>query len=247
MASVSFDRIADRYDETRGGLARGAGLAREIAVHLRPGPAVEIGVGTGAVALPLIEVGHPLVGVDLSEPMLRRAHERLGSRLAIADGYHLPVRDAATPNAAIVWVLQLVPDIAGFLAETTRVLAPGGRLVVVPAGGHWDDDDMAPIIKAMGETLRPSRDRGDSLIGAARSAGLALVGEHETGSAEWLSSPENQARHIEARTWSSLWGLSDERWAAVVAPALAALRALPDPGRPRRRRTHYELVVFERP
>ncbi len=65
-SSVSFDRIADSYDETRGGLERGGNIARAIAAHLRPGPVVEIGVGTAAVALPLEGAGHPVVGFDLS-------------------------------------------------------------------------------------------------------------------------------------------------------------------------------------
>jgi hypothetical protein len=56
-----------------------------------------------------------------------------------------------------------------------------------------------------------------------------------------------QVRHIGARIWSSLWDLPPQRWAAVVEPALTALRALPDPDRPRGRRTTQTLLVFERP
>lgn len=247
MGSVSFDRIADSYDETRGGLERGGMLAAWLASHLGPGAVAEVGVGTGAVALPLDRLGHRAMGFDLSLPMLRRAQERLGARVAQADGYHLPLRDRAVPNVAIVWVLQLVPDLDGVLAEARRVLMPGGRLLVVPAGGQTDEDDIGAILHPMHQALRPSRDRPEQVIAAARRVGLRLVAHTVGHSDVWHTSPAEQVRGIEARTWSSLWDVPPDRWVAVVEPALAALRALPDPDRPRERRTAQTLLVFERP
>lgn len=245
--SLSFDRIADRYDETRGGLDRGRLLARAIAPHLHPGAVLEVGVGTGAVAAGLTELGHPVVGADLSLAMLARAGRHLGPRVAAADGYRLPVPDGAARNVVMVWVLHLVPEPVAFLAEAARVLHDGGRLVVVPAGGQWEPDDMGQIISAMHHALRPPRDRPEHLADHAAAAGFALVGQHASETEEWETSPEDQAQRIESRAWSSLWDVPDERWAEVVAPAIAALRALPDPESPRRRRTHYEVLVFERP
>lgn len=83
--SVPFDRIADTYDTTRGGVERGGRIAAGVDPWLRPGPVLEIGVGTGAVARPLTDRGHPVVGLDLSAAMLRGARERLGRRLRPAD------------------------------------------------------------------------------------------------------------------------------------------------------------------
>lgn len=247
MASVSFDRIADSYDETRGGLERGGMLAAWLAAHLLPGAVAEVGAGTGAVALPLDRRGHRAVGFDLSLAMLRRAHARLGARVAQADAYHLPVRERAVPNVVIVWVLQLVPDIGGVLAEARRVLMPGGRLLVVPASGQADDDDIGVVLQPMHQALRPSRDWPDQVIAAARRVGLRLVEQVVGHSDVWHTSPAEQVRGIEARTWSTLWDVPPDRWVAVVEPALAALRALPEPDRPRERRTAQTLLVFERP
>jgi SAM-dependent methyltransferase len=247
VRSVSFDRIADTYDETRGGTERGDELARAIDRHLCPGTVVEVGAGTGAVALPLTARGRSVLGVDLSAAMLRQARERLGARVVVADGYRLPVPDGAVPNAMVVWVLQLVPDIVGFLAEAARILARDGRLVVVPAGGQRiDDDEIEAIMRPLNHALRPPRDRPEQVVDAAVAAGLRLVDRTSMSTRPWLKSPEDEARGVEARDWSTLWDVPDDRWREVVEPAIAALRALPDPATPRELRATYDVLSFTR-
>ena len=104
--SISFDRIADRYDETRGGEQRGDTLAADIDPYLGDAERVlEVGVGTGIVAAGLGRLGRPVVGVDIAAEMLARAHERLGSRVARADAHALPVPTASVDGAYLVWVL----------------------------------------------------------------------------------------------------------------------------------------------
>jgi ubiquinone/menaquinone biosynthesis C-methylase UbiE len=243
MPSVSFDRVADRYDETRGGLDRGRWLAGEIAPHLTTGAVLEVGVGTGAIALPLTELGHDVVGVDLSGPMLAQARRRLGPVLAMADGFHLPVPDGGVANVVIVWVLQLVGDSAGFLREARRVLVDDGVLIVVVSGQPPEDDELDAILRPMHETLRPPTDRPPQIVAAAKLAGLQLVTSAPT-SRTWRTSPEEQARLVEQRAFSSLWDVPADLWRAVGEPAVAALRALPEPDRPRSRRSYQEVLVF---
>ena len=74
MSSISFDRAVDFYDKTRGLPPEQAErvsdvLVRELADR---GRALEIGVGTGRIALPLHARGVDLVGIDISLPMLER-------------------------------------------------------------------------------------------------------------------------------------------------------------------------------
>jgi ubiquinone/menaquinone biosynthesis C-methylase UbiE len=243
VRSVSFDRVADRYDASRGGLERGRWLAGEIAPHLRPGHVLEVGVGTGAVALPLRELGHDVVGVDLSPSMLAVAGRRLGPVVAVGDGYRLPFGDGSVPNVVIVWVLQLVSDVTGFLAAARRVLAAEGVLVAVVDGRGDDLDDIDTVMVPVVETLRPRQDRPEQVVAAAEDAGLGLV-RSEQLHREWTSSPQEQADLVEHRAYSYLWDVPDDVWQRVVVPAVATLRELPDPGRARTRIATQRLLVF---
>src|SRR5262245_65957371 len=101
MPSLSFERIAESYDQTRGGEERGAAFASGIRPWLpRKGSILEVGVGTGAVALALRQDGLDVVGVDLSPGMLVRAAERLGPRVAVADEQVVPIATGTIAGAS---------------------------------------------------------------------------------------------------------------------------------------------------
>jgi SAM-dependent methyltransferase len=103
------------------------------------GTALEIGVGTGRIALPLAAAGLPLAGVDLSLPMLERLRENAGGRapfpVTIADATRLPFGPATFGGAYAVHVLHLIPGWRTALAELVRVVRPGGVLLLDLGGG----------------------------------------------------------------------------------------------------------------
>lgn len=238
--SLSFERAAETYDETRGGLVRGRIFAAAISAQLRPSCRIlEIGVGTGAIALPLTELGHTVVGVDISPAMLARAYDRLGPSVTIADGGRLPIATASFDAIVAVWVLHLVADRDTVLAECGRVLRPGGRLAVVDAAADEEPNDVGDILME----LRAANGRP---YGVPDDIGLAPVHRGPTDFFEFDESPNETIRVIESRTWSWLWDLDDEEWAARVQPHIDRLASLPEPDRPRHRRHSHPLLVLEK-
>jgi SAM-dependent methyltransferase len=141
MTSIAFDRAADYYDRTR---ALPDEIQAAVIEVLRGelagrGRVLELGVGTGRMALPLHARGVDLIGMDLSEPMMRKLVENaagaLPFSLARADGRALPLRDVAVGAAFLCHVLHLIPQWTDVIAELVRVVAPGGLILVDLGGG----------------------------------------------------------------------------------------------------------------
>jgi SAM-dependent methyltransferase len=135
-ASIRFDAAADHYDRTRAisdeAMERIISL---LASELRDrGRVLEVGVGTGLLALRLHEAGVPVSGLDLSAPMLAKLVEKAGGAppfpLVRADATTMPFGDRAFGAAYLRWVLHLIPDWRAVLAEMARVVRPGGVLIV---------------------------------------------------------------------------------------------------------------------
>jgi phosphatidylethanolamine/phosphatidyl-N-methylethanolamine N-methyltransferase len=135
---AAYARWAPVYDPIFGAITGRAIRATMAAVNALPaGRVLEVGVGTG-LALPLYRPDHRVVGIDLSPDMLRRAEQRVADRnlwnverLAEMDAANLAFPDGSFDVAVAMFVMTVVPDCPCVLAEMTRVVRPGGRIVVV--------------------------------------------------------------------------------------------------------------------
>lgn len=138
-ASIVFDRAADYYDETRNLLPETqSAVIAQLAGELRDrGRCLEIGVGTGRIALDLHRQGVEMAGVDLSAAMLRKLVEKAGGRppfpLALADATELPVGDRRVGGVLICHVLHLIESWRRAVGELVRVLRPGGVILLESA------------------------------------------------------------------------------------------------------------------
>ena len=245
--SLSFERIAERYDATRGGEERGAAFAAGIRPWLPgPGPILEVGVGTGAVALALQQTGLDVLGVDLSPAMLSKAADRLGSRVAVADVHRLPFATGSMAGTYATWLLHLVADPGAVLAEVARVLRPGGTFVAILSTPTELVTDVDRLVRGMQARLRGERaDLAERIVSLAAGAGFELAGRAEVANEARGTVPSKVVEHIRQQTYSALWDLDDAVWQAEVEPTIAALRALPDPDRARIHQDRYPLLAFK--
>ena len=84
--AMSFDEdVARRYDKGLRGDEDAA--VAFLAEQARGGPALELAIGTGRIALPLAAEEIQVDGIDMSEPMVERIREKPGGeRIGITMG-----------------------------------------------------------------------------------------------------------------------------------------------------------------
>ncbi|HYF54716.1 MAG TPA: class I SAM-dependent methyltransferase [Salinarimonas sp.] len=129
-----YERWAPFYDRVYHKLLSDAHRRTALAAAACGPDILEVGVGTGLV-LRYYPAGARVVGVDLSEPMLRKAQEKAAALpavtgLASMDACRLGFPDARFDAVAVPFVITLVPDPEGALDECARVLRPGGEIVI---------------------------------------------------------------------------------------------------------------------
>ena len=108
---------------------------------------LDVGSGAGQIAKHLLKYadrGAEITCSDLSRKMLRRARSRLKSRetrFVISDLARLPFAEESFDAVTCGFVLEHLPDPTPGLAEISRVLTPGGRLLLLTTedsfGGAW--------------------------------------------------------------------------------------------------------------
>lgn len=133
---TSYARWAPVYDRTFGALTD---IGRRNAVRYmnqKGGHVLEVGVGTG-MALPYYAPHMRVTGIDFSGEMLAKAQSKV-TRLGIADRVELHRMDArelafeddSFDTVAAMHVLSVVPEPERVMAEISRVLKPGGTVVI---------------------------------------------------------------------------------------------------------------------
>ena len=154
FAQALFSGLPKRYDRLEAVLSLGQNerWRREMVDHIVPAvPArvVDVATGTAGVALELAERTPALVvGVDLTEAMLRRGRQRIasadaGQRVALVGGRaeQLPFADATFDALTFTYLLRYVMDPAATLVELARVLKPGAPIASlefhVPPSRFW--------------------------------------------------------------------------------------------------------------
>ena len=158
----AYARWAPVYDLVFGAVFERGRQAAITAAERVGGRILEVGVGTG-LSLPHYSRACRLCGVDISEPMLRKAQERVAELeltnvegLWVMDAEHLLFPDNSFDVVVAQYVVTTVPNPEATLDEFARVLKPGGEIILVSRVGaeaglrrsleHW----FAPAARKLG-------------------------------------------------------------------------------------------------
>jgi len=147
-ASASYDKQMRFYD-------RLLADSRPWICAQATGDTLEVAVGTG-LNLPFYPPGVELTGIDLSPGMLGVAQTRarqLGRTVDLreADAQALPFPDASFDTVVCTFSLCAIPDERRAVSEMTRVLRPGGLMLLADhiAGASWPVRAIQRMIDAV--------------------------------------------------------------------------------------------------
>jgi phosphatidylethanolamine/phosphatidyl-N-methylethanolamine N-methyltransferase len=158
----AYARWAPVYDLVFGAVFDAGRKASIAAAERLGGRILDVGIGTG-ISLTDYAPTQRIVGVDYSEPMLRKAHERVLAQrlthveaLAVMDAQHLGFRDAFFDAVVAQYVITTVPDPVAALDEFARVTKPGGEIILVNHLGaeagprRLFEQSFAPLARRLG-------------------------------------------------------------------------------------------------
>ncbi len=136
-AAYAYDRLRAYPPEVAGRIATAMGNA--LGVRGEEAVLLELGVGTGRIALPLIARGYRYLALDKDPAMLEVFRQKVAGvmrkvRLLEADARAIPLPDESVHGVIVVHLWHLLPDWPKALAEALRVLKPGGVLLE-----GWDE------------------------------------------------------------------------------------------------------------
>jgi phosphatidylethanolamine/phosphatidyl-N-methylethanolamine N-methyltransferase len=158
----AYARWAPVYDLVFGKVFDAGRKASIEAADRIGGRILDVGIGTG-ISLHDFSPANTLIGVDISQPMLRRAQQRVSEfhldhvqGLAVMDAQYLGFRDNFFDVVVAQYVITAVPNPDATLDEFLRVLKPGGELILVnhigaESGPRWlFEQAFAPLARRLG-------------------------------------------------------------------------------------------------
>lgn len=229
-SGASYERLAETF----------APIHDRIVAALAPGPGVrllDVGCGTGGVALRAARTGADVVGIDISADQIEKARRAaadagLVTRFDEGDAQELPYADAEFDGVASTFGMVFAPDHDRAANELARVCRPAGSLAFTA----WQQDAWSDLHEKAGRTLSPEADAREwsQEEHARQLLGDAFELEYQTGT--W---------RVEAESGDALW----EFVSTSMPPLRSWLAAADAAARDHAERVYREFLepgVFER-
>jgi SAM-dependent methyltransferase len=226
---TAYEQWSATYDAEAGGglFAADEPIVAGYLAGREPGVALDAACGTGRFAEFLAKRGHRVIGVDSSPDMLAHARRRVpGGEFHVGALERLPLPDDSVEVIVCALALVHVPRLDPVLAEFTRVLRPGGDLVISDL--HYELVTRGSVITARGPAGQPCiaatyRHQLGDYLRPALSLGLQVRGCEEPRAARAAERPPEPATEIgdwQAWPWSLMDYLPSATRAAGGRPSL---------------------------
>jgi phosphatidylethanolamine/phosphatidyl-N-methylethanolamine N-methyltransferase len=141
QVASAYAKWAPVYDLVFGPVFRQGRRAAIVAAEQIGGRILEVGVGTG-ISLPGYDRANRVYGVDISEPMLEKARQRVRSlklhhveAIEVMDAEKMNFPDNAFDVVVAQYVITAVPNPERALDEFARVVRPGGEIIIATRVG----------------------------------------------------------------------------------------------------------------
>lgn len=157
---AAWDRIASGYDKTNTETQQWLGNESLRRAELRAGVRfLDVACGSGALTLPAARLGAKVMGVDHSPAMLQLLRERarkenLDIATRLMDGHNLEFEDDAFDMAGSQLGVMTFPDQPRGIREMTRVVKPGGRVLLTVYGSPAEIDFLRFFVRSV-HSVRP--------------------------------------------------------------------------------------------
>jgi ubiquinone/menaquinone biosynthesis C-methylase UbiE len=235
-----FDMIADIYDETRGLPPQTMDeIVTILEGEIGQKNILDLGVGTGRFAYPLQKRGIDVVGIDLSQSMMKRARKKGMWSLVFGDVCHLPFSDLSFDFVISVHLLHLVQDCSAAIREIKRVGKEGLISVLFKRSEFnaleeysralsfysypltvpgFREHELAKLVKPVSvipvspfESLLPIKDRINLLENRKHSYSIETPPEIHNDAIRFLKKEhgDHMDRHAEIEVEVALWRISD--------------------------------------
>ena len=151
-----YEKLASVYDLVFGPTLHPGRIEAIQKMKIRPGDSVlEVGVGTG-INLSMYPSSCAITGIDLSAPMLEKAHDRIlnkglrNCRVMEMDAAQMAFPDESFDIVYAPYLISVVPDPVKVAQEMRRVCRRGGRIVIL---NHFKSKN--PIMSRIETAISP--------------------------------------------------------------------------------------------